>query len=179
MRVPSLCLSLRRHIKHWNRAALLVLSIHLYNILARLRLKVGSLLKIHIAFRGPTCFPVPLLTASLTSAQGHIMQILLRKNQDRPSACYLGCKKFTSVCAKPMQEQSKASLNNLRINDVAQRRLSVKIGSRPTLTSKCRDVPLYLFQCTFVTLFIPSFLLTKHVHCCLSKHFTPSSLHKH
>lgn len=130
---------------------------------------MGSLLKTFIVLRGPTCFPVTLLTASLASAQGHIVQILLRKNQARPSACYPGSKKLTSVCAKPFQKRSKAPLNHLRINGVDQRWLSVKIGSRPRLTSECGGVSLYLFQCTFVTLFVPSFLLTKHTHCCLSK----------
>lgn len=133
---------------------------------------MGSLLKTYIVLRGPTCFPVTLLTASLASAQGHIMQILLRKNQARPSACYLGCKKFISVSVRPFQKRFKAPLNHLRINGVDQRWLSVKIGSRPRLTSECRGAPLYLFQCTFVTLLVPSFLLTKHALCCLSKQFT-------
>lgn len=86
------------------------------------------MLKTDTVLGGPACFPVTWLTASLAGAQGHTRQVLLRKSQARPSAGYLGYKKLPSACAKPFQKRSKAPLNLLRINDVDQRWLSMKIS---------------------------------------------------
>lgn len=142
--------------------------------------KVGSLLKSCIAVRGPTCFPVTSLTASLASVHSHIMQILLRKNQARPSACYLGYKKLRSVCVKCFQKRSESPLYNLRTNDIDERRLSVKIGSGQGLLQNA-EVCLYIYFNAFLWPYscLLFFSPSMHTDVFLSNLLSSIALHKH